>query len=200
MCPVTSVTAPTTSMLSEESVSACAFTWTCLIASPGIIRRYLCSKSVLLDTPSMTCCTSALSCGCMRWNIMSRVGFSARSYSKILYVSPDQTISPLPGFHPKLPVWLSLWASDKYASLFCSFASARFLSSISILKPIDDASSLVAMRNFAMEHPAEFPIGAPYARFICEFLSRRQHPSPRLDQFLDICRMDGRQPFPSEEI
>ncbi|HTF69377.1 MAG TPA: RNA polymerase sigma factor [Edaphobacter sp.] len=28
-------------------------------------------------------------------------------------VSSDQTISPLSGFHPKLPVWLSLWAPAK---------------------------------------------------------------------------------------
>jgi hypothetical protein len=31
-------------------------------------------------------------------------------------VSSDQKISPVEGSQPKLPVWLILWASAKYAS------------------------------------------------------------------------------------
>src|SRR6266446_4322013 len=50
----------------------------------------------------------------------STVGAVARSYWKIRKVSADQMISPVDGFHPKLPVWLSRCASARYASLRCS--------------------------------------------------------------------------------
>jgi len=36
------------------------------------------------------------------------LGVVVRSYSKIRKVSSDQMISSVDGFHPKLPVWLSL--------------------------------------------------------------------------------------------
>ena len=45
---VMSVTAPITSMLPDESGTAWALTWMCLIAPLGITRRYSCSKSVPL--------------------------------------------------------------------------------------------------------------------------------------------------------
>src|SRR5437867_9492572 len=46
---------------------------------------------------------------------MSSVGAIVGSYSKIRKVSSDQMISPVETFQPKLPVWLSFWASVKYA-------------------------------------------------------------------------------------
>src|SRR5580704_6334841 len=51
------------------------------------------------------------------------VGFVVRSYWKIRKDSSDQMISPVAALHPKLPVRLNRCASDKYASLCCSFSS-----------------------------------------------------------------------------
>jgi hypothetical protein len=64
----------------------------------------------------MTSLTSARSSEWTRCTTESIVGLTARSYSKIRKVSSDQTISPVSGLHPKLPVWLSLCASARYAS------------------------------------------------------------------------------------
>src|SRR5260370_38334040 len=52
------------------------------------------------------------------------------------YHSSDQyLISPVAGAHAQLPVWLSLCASAKYASLSCSFSSAFLRSSLSVFVP-----------------------------------------------------------------
>src|SRR5580700_2226580 len=53
----------------------------------------------------------------------SKVGFVVRSYWKMRKDSSDHMMSPVETLHPKLPVWLNRCASDKYASLCCSFCS-----------------------------------------------------------------------------
>src|SRR6266853_3315540 len=73
----------------------------------------------------------------MRWkNVSNRGGRSSGSKPSTRKHSSDQyLISPVAGIHAQLPVWLSLCASAKYASLSCSFSSAFLRSSISVFVP-----------------------------------------------------------------
>src|SRR4029077_20400589 len=50
----------------------------------------------------------------------SSVGLTDGSNPKIRKISSDQTISPVWTVHPKLPVWLSLCASARYACRRCN--------------------------------------------------------------------------------
>src|SRR5260370_33253315 len=98
------------------------------------------------------------------------------------YHSSDQyLISPVAGAHAQLPVWLSLCASAKYASLSCSFSSALLRSSLSVFVPYhftifpsSSRSGTARLKHHRYE-PDAVPVrpshsyGSPVAKAACHF-------------------------------
>ena len=67
-------------------------------------------------------------------------------------------------------------------------------------KPLENLSLLVAQRDFVVQHPAIFAIGAAYARFMQKWLATGERRAPLSHDRLDVFGMNRSGPFPALEI
>src|SRR5437879_7326184 len=129
------MTAPMTSMLPVSDLAVVPTTCKNLILSFDISRRNSRSIPSALLAAAIAMFTEGISCGCTRSRIIGNDTFEEGANSKIRNVSSDQKCSSVETFQPKLPVWLSLCASARYASRRCSSWAKRSSSVTSIPVP-----------------------------------------------------------------